>query len=63
LIVALLYSAGAMAQVINARPMDFWDPWCPSAVEVVVGRGDFVVEMVDGEFDYAVAMVVAEAIG
>jgi hypothetical protein len=45
--------------------MGFWDLWCPSMVEVVVGRGDFVVEVVDmvgGRFDCAVAMAVAEVI-
>jgi hypothetical protein len=35
-------------------------------VEVVAGRGDFVVEVVDtigGGFDYAVVMAVAEVVG
>jgi hypothetical protein len=61
----LLYSAGAKARVVDAQPMGFWDLWFPSAVEVVTGRGDFVVEVVDaggGGFDCAVAMVVAEVI-
>jgi hypothetical protein len=45
--------------------MGFWDLWCPSAVEVVAGRGDFVVEVVDaggGGFYCAVAMAVEEVI-
>jgi hypothetical protein len=35
-------------------------------VEVVAGRGDFVVEVVDmvgGGFDYAVVMAVVEVVG
>jgi hypothetical protein len=46
--------------------MGFWDLWCPSIVEMVVGEDDFVVEVVDmvgEEFDYAVAMAVAEVTG
>jgi hypothetical protein len=61
----MLYSAGAMARVVDARPMGFWDLWCPSAVEVVARRCDFVVEVVDasdGGFDCAVVMVVAEMV-
>jgi hypothetical protein len=49
-----------MASVVDAQPVGFWDLWCPSAVEAVAGKGDFVVEVVDaaGEgFDCAVAMV------
>jgi hypothetical protein len=45
--------------------MGFWDLWCPSAVEVVARRCDFVVEVVDasdGGFDCAVVMVVAEMV-
>jgi hypothetical protein len=64
--VALLYSAGAMARVVDAQPMDFWDLWCLSMMEAVAGRGDFVVEVVDmvgGGFDCAVAMAVAEVVG
>jgi hypothetical protein len=59
-VVALLCSVGAMASVVDAQPVGFWDLWCPSAVEAVAGKGDFVVEVVDaaGEgFDCAVAMV------
>jgi hypothetical protein len=52
-----------MAQVADARLVGFWDLWCPSVVEMVAGEGGFAVEvvaMVGEEFDYAVAMVVAE---
>jgi hypothetical protein len=41
----------------------FWDLWCLFAVDVVAGRIDFVVEVVDvvgGGFDFAMAMAVAE---
>jgi hypothetical protein len=44
----------------------FWDLWCPSVVEVVAGRGDFVVEVVDvvdGGFDCVVVMAVVEVVG
>jgi hypothetical protein len=44
----------------------FWDLWCPSAAEVVAGKGDSVVEVVDvvGEgFDCVVAMAVVEVVG
>jgi hypothetical protein len=63
-VVALLYSVGAMARVEDARLVDFWDLWCPSVVEMVAGEGSFTVEvvgMVGEEFDYAVAMVVEVA--
>jgi hypothetical protein len=46
--------------------MCFWDLWCPSVVEVVAGRGDFVVEVVDvvdGGFDCVVVMAVVEVVG
>jgi hypothetical protein len=62
-VVALLCNGGAMAQVADARLVGFWDLWCPSVVEMVAGEGGFAVEvvaMVGEEFDYAVAMVVAE---
>jgi hypothetical protein len=62
---SLLYSEGVMARVVHARPMGFGGLWCPSAVEVVAGRGDFVVEVVDvgdGGFDCVVAMAVAEVV-
>jgi hypothetical protein len=62
---SLLYSVGAMAQVVDAQPMGFWGLWCPYAVEVVAGRGDFMVEVVDvggGGFDCAVAMAMAEVV-
>jgi hypothetical protein len=52
-----------MARVADVRPMDFWDLWCPSVVEMIAGEGGFVVEvagMVGEEFDYAVTMVVEE---
>jgi hypothetical protein len=61
--VALLYSAGAVVRVVDVWPMGFWDLWCPSVVEVVAGRGDFVVDVVDvvgGGFDCVVVMVVVE---
>jgi hypothetical protein len=54
-----------MAQVIDAQPMGFWGLWWPSAAEVVAGRGDFVVEVVDmggGGFDFAAAMAVGEVV-
>jgi hypothetical protein len=43
----------------------FWDLLYPSAVEVVAGRGDFVVEVVDAGgkgFDCAAVMAVAEVV-
>jgi hypothetical protein len=46
--------------------MCFWDLWCPSVVEVVAGRSDFVVEVVDvvdGGFDCVVVMAVVEVVG
>jgi hypothetical protein len=46
--------------------MGFWDIRCSSVVEVVAGRGDFAVEVVDasgGGFCCAVAMAVVEVIG
>jgi hypothetical protein len=45
-----------MAQVVNVWPVGFWNIWCPSAVEVVVGRDGCAVEPVEvvGEgFSYA----------
>jgi hypothetical protein len=54
-----------MERVVNARPMSFLDLWYPSAVGVVVGKGDFEVEVVGaggGECDCAVAMVVVEVV-
>jgi hypothetical protein len=63
---ALLCSVGVIARVVDARPMDFWDLWCPSVVEMVAGEGGFAVEvvgMVCEEFDYVVAMVVEEVAG
>jgi hypothetical protein len=60
-VVALLCSVGAMVQVVNVRPVGFWDLWCPPAVEVVVRRDGSAVEPVGvvGEgFGYAVEMVV-----
>jgi hypothetical protein len=54
-----------MERVVNARPMSFLDLWYPSAVGVVVGKGDFEVEVVGaggGECDCVVAMVVVEAV-
>jgi hypothetical protein len=63
-VVALLYRVGAMTRVEDARPVDFWDLWCPSIMEMVAGEGSFTVEVVDmvgEEFDYAVAMVVEVA--
>jgi hypothetical protein len=53
-------------QVVNIRPVGFWDLWCPSTVEVVTGRDGFAVEPVEvvGEgFGYAVEMVVMEEDG
>jgi hypothetical protein len=55
-----------MAQVVNVWPVGFWNIWCPSAVEVVVGRDGCAVEPVEvvGEgFGYAVEMVVVEVVG
>jgi hypothetical protein len=65
-VVALLSSIGVMARVVDARPVGFWDLWCPSAQEALAGKGDFAVEVLDvvGEgFDCAVAMAAAEVVG
>jgi hypothetical protein len=54
-----------MARVVDAQPMGFWDLWYPSVVEVVAGRGDFEVEVVDaggGGCDCAVAIAVADVV-
>jgi hypothetical protein len=56
---SLLYSAGVMERVGDARPMGFWDLWYPSAVGVVAGGGEFEVEVTDlggGGCDCGVAM-------
>jgi hypothetical protein len=65
-VVVLLCSLLAMAQVVDARPMGFWDLWCPSMVEAVAEKGDFAVEVVDvvGEgFDCAMVVAVIEMVG
>jgi hypothetical protein len=64
-VAVLLCSVGAMARVVNVRPVCFWDLWCQSVVEVVAGRNDYAVEVVVGVgvgegFDYVVVMVVVE---
>jgi hypothetical protein len=54
-----------MVRVVDAQPVGFWDLFCPSAVEVVAGKGDYAVEVVDmvsEGFDCAVAMAVAEVV-
>jgi hypothetical protein len=57
-VAVLLCSVGAMVRVVNVRPVGFWDLWCPFAVEVVVGRDGYAVELVGEGFGYAVAMAV-----
>jgi hypothetical protein len=55
-----------MTRVVDIQPVGFWDLWCPSTVEVVAGRYDYTVELVDvvGKgFGYAVEMVVVEVVG
>jgi hypothetical protein len=62
---SLLYSAGAMAHVRDARPMGFLDLWYPFAVGVVAGGGDFEVEVAGvggGGCDCGMAMMVAEVV-
>jgi hypothetical protein len=44
-VVALVCSVGAMGRVVDAQPVGFWDLWCPSVVEAVVGKGDFAMEV------------------
>jgi hypothetical protein len=56
----VFFSTGAMARVVDAQPMGFWDLWYLFAVEVVARRGDFKVEVVDvggGGCDCVVVMV------
>jgi hypothetical protein len=57
-VVVLLYSVGAMAQVIGVRPVGFWGLWCPFEVEVVARRDDYAVDVVVEGFGYAVEMEV-----
>jgi hypothetical protein len=44
----MLCNAKAMVRVADVRPMGFWGLWCRLAVGVVVGRNDYVVEVVGG---------------
>jgi hypothetical protein len=63
LVVALLYSAKAMARDVGAQPMGFWGLWYQYAAGVVVGgRNGCVVDVVravDEGFGYVAAAVEA----
>jgi hypothetical protein len=63
LVAVLLYNARAMARVVGVWPAGFWYLWFRLAVGVVVvGRNDYVVEVVgvldDEGFGYVGVMVV-----